>query len=165
MEHTASPVVELVRWQTATLVASAIAAIELVVLVVLGLIFLADPAAGNGHTTAADTPRAPARVKPKPAVAHLPRSKTSVVILNGNGVTGAAADAASRVHRIGYRIGSVGNASQSDYASSLVMYRRGRQGEAERLARDLHVALVAPLDGMRPAELHGAQVVLVLGTD
>src|SRR5215216_5607990 len=84
MEHTAPPVVELVRWQTATLVASAIAAIELIVLVVLGLVFLADPAAGNGHAAAADTPRALARVKPKPAVPHLPRSKTSVVILNGN---------------------------------------------------------------------------------
>ena len=108
--------------------------------------------------------RAPARAEPKRARPHLPRSRTAVVILNGNGVSGAAAAAAERVGRIGYRIGSVGNASRSDYPSSLVMYRRGRQGEAERLARDLHVPLVAPLDGMRAADLHGAHVVLVLGS-
>ncbi len=165
MHETATPVVELVRWQTATLVASAIAAVELVVLVVLGVVVLAGPAADGVQAAAPDgAQRAPARVKAKRAVPHLPRSRTAVLILNGNGVSGAAAAAAERVRRIGYRIGSVGNASRSDYASSLVMYRRGRQGEAVRLARDLHVALVAPLDGMRAADLHGAHVVLVLGS-
>ena len=38
-----------------------------------------------------------------------------VVVLNGNGRTGAAAAAASRVSRRGYRIGVVGNAPSHDY--------------------------------------------------
>lgn len=167
MEQTATPVVELIRWQTATLVAGAIAALELVVLVVVGVAFLAGPAADGVRAASPshETPsRAPARVKPKRAVPHLARSRTSVLILNGNGVSGAAATTAERVRGIGYRIGSVGNASRSDYPSSLVMYRRGRQAEAERLARDLRVRLVAPLDGLRPSDLHGAHLVLVLGS-
>jgi hypothetical protein len=36
--------------------------------------------------------------------------------------------------------------------------------EAERLARDLRVRLVAPLDGLRRRDLHGAHLVLVLGS-
>jgi hypothetical protein len=168
MHETATPVVELVRWQTATLVASAIAGVEFLVLVVAGVVFLAGPAADGVRAAApgGGGGRAPARVEQKPerAVAHLSRARTAVLILNGNGVSGAAAAAAEHVQRIGYRVGSVGNATRSDYASSLVMYRRGRQGEGERLARDLHVPLVAPLDGMRAADLHGAHLVLILGS-
>jgi hypothetical protein len=43
------------------------------------------------------------------------------------------------------------------------MYRRGFKGEAQRLARDLGVHVVSPLDGVRPGQLHGAQAVLILG--
>jgi hypothetical protein len=43
------------------------------------------------------------------------------------------------------------------------MYRRGFEGEAQRLARDLGVKVVGPLDGVRPSQLHGAQAVLILG--
>jgi hypothetical protein len=43
------------------------------------------------------------------------------------------------------------------------MYRRGFEGEGRRLARDLGIKVVGPLDGMKPAQLHGAQAVLILG--
>jgi hypothetical protein len=43
------------------------------------------------------------------------------------------------------------------------MYRPGYRAEAARLAKDVHTSIVAPLDGMRPAALMGAQVVLVVG--
>ena len=33
----------------------------------------------------------------------------------------------------------------------------------ERLAHDLHVKVVAPLDGVRPSALRGAQLAIVLG--
>ena len=97
------------------------------------------------------------------APAELPRRKVRVVVLNGNGRQGAAAAAAARVTGRGYRTGVVGNAPRHDYPRSLVMYRRGFEGEAQRLARDLGVQLVSPLDGMRPAQLHGAHAVYILG--
>jgi hypothetical protein len=43
------------------------------------------------------------------------------------------------------------------------MFRPGFKGEAQRLARDLGVHVVSPLDGVRPGQLHGAQAVLILG--
>jgi hypothetical protein len=95
--------------------------------------------------------------------AELPRRKVEVVVLNGNGRRGAAAATASRVHRKGYRIGFVANAPSHNYAASLVMYRRGFEGEARRLAPDLGVRIVSPVDGMRPGQLHGAHAVLILG--
>ena len=43
------------------------------------------------------------------------------------------------------------------------MYVPGFQAEGARLARDLHVKVVGPLDGMRPSALHGGQLAVVLG--
>lgn len=162
-------------WRTATVVAAAIAAIELGLLVVLGGALLAkpEPAVQRAAPNAASTqPRAvPAaagqrlqQTVAKSIAAELPRRKVKVVVLNGNGRKGAAATAASRVQRKGYRVGTVGNAPSHDYAASLVMYRPGFAGEARRLARDLGVKVVGPLDGMRQGQLRGAHAVLILGS-
>jgi hypothetical protein len=43
------------------------------------------------------------------------------------------------------------------------MYRPGYAPEAARLARDLHVKIVSPLDGLRTKDLMGAHVAIVLG--
>ncbi len=160
-------------WQRATLLLALVAAFELVLLVVAGGALLAKPAAS--HRAAAKTPHvaavaakpAPRHAKPaapvKHAAAQLPRRKVKLVVLNGNGRQGAAADAAARVEHRGYRIGLVANAPHHDYPQTIVMYRRGFEGEGLRLARDLGVRVVSPLDGVRPAQLHGAQAVLILG--
>jgi hypothetical protein len=162
-------------WRTATLVVAGIAALELVLLVMLGGALLAKPeqatarkataakavAAKHGKTPASAVVKA---AKPERAApAQLPRRKVTVLVLNGNGRQGAAAAAASRVSGKGYRIGVVANAPSHDYPASLVMYRAGFKGEAQRLARDLGVHVVSPLDGVRPGQLHGAQAVLILG--
>jgi hypothetical protein len=59
-------------------------------------------------------------------------------------------------------VAGTGNAAQT--YRSVVMYRPGRRPEAQRLAADIGVALVGPLDGIKLRQLHGAQVVVVLGT-
>jgi hypothetical protein len=86
-----------------------------------------------------------------------------VLVLNGNGRTGAAASSAARVHGRGYRIAGVANAPRR-VTRSMVMYRPGFAGEGRRLGRDLGVKLVGPLDGLRKSDLHGAQVVFILGS-
>ncbi|HEY8843074.1 MAG TPA: LytR C-terminal domain-containing protein, partial [Gaiellaceae bacterium] len=88
---------------------------------------------------------------------------TSVTVLNGSGLAGAAAAQASRVRARGYLVGEVGNAPRSGYGRSVVMYRAGRRPEAMRLARDLHIRLVSPLDGLHPRDLLGAQLAVVVG--
>jgi hypothetical protein len=43
------------------------------------------------------------------------------------------------------------------------MYRKGYAPEAQRLAHDLKLKIVAPLDGLKPSELLGAHVAVVVG--
>jgi hypothetical protein len=159
-------------WRTAALVVAAVAAVELVLLVAIGGALLARsepaaPPAAKARATKAvtakgSTTKAAARRTAAPQTA-LPRRKVKVVVLNGNGRTGAAAAAASRVSHRGYRIGVVGNAPSHDYPRSIVMYRSGFAAEGRRLARDLGVPIVSPLDGVRPRQLAGAHAVLILG--
>jgi hypothetical protein len=161
-------------WQRATVLLALVAAFELVLLIVAGGALLVKPGAAH-HRAAAKahvTATAPAKATThgstkakatKPVMAELPRRKVKLVVLNGNGHDGAAANAAAQVRHRGYRVGTVANAPSHDYPRTIVMYRRGFEGEGRRLARDLGVQVVSPLDGMKPAQLHGAQAVLILG--
>jgi LytR cell envelope-related transcriptional attenuator len=162
----------LVRpWRTAAYVAGGIAIVELLVLLVIGggalVRAVSDRVqlAATEHALAPSAPLKPAtKRKPDPVPAtKRPRARTVVLVLNGNGRTGAAASAAARVRNRGYKIGSVGNAPRSNFASSLVMFRPGFAGEGHRLARDLRVKLVGPLDGMRIRDLGRAHAVFILG--
>jgi hypothetical protein len=155
-------------WRTATLVASAVAAVELVALVALGIALLAEPVSKSLRSAAEQQVLAPVakpkpRAKPTAATPKLTRAETSVTVLNGNGRSGAAAEAADSVRGFGYTIGTVGNAPTTGVARTVVMYRAGYRPEAARLAKDLGVKIVGPLDGLRPADLLGAHVALVLG--
>jgi LytR cell envelope-related transcriptional attenuator len=163
----------LVRpWRTAAYIAVAIAVVELLLLLVIGGGKLAGWATDRMQLAAQERVAAPIhksqaapadsrKQTPAPA-ARRPRSKTVVLVLNGNGRTGAAAAAASRVHARGYKIGAVTNAPEL-VPRSIVMFKPGFAGEGRRLGKDLGVKLVTPLDGMRPKELGGAQVVFILG--
>jgi hypothetical protein len=154
-------------WRSAALVAGAVAAVELLLLVIVGGALLAKPDATPRRTAHRATASAKTKPAPRPAhrtpAADLPRRKVSLLVLNGNGRTGAAASAAARAGRRGYHVASVGNAGSHNYPRSLVMYRRGFEGEGVRLARDLGIKVVGPLDGMRPRQLHGAHAVVILG--
>jgi LytR cell envelope-related transcriptional attenuator len=155
-------------WRTATLVASAVAVVELVLLVVLAVALIAEPVSQHVRKAAEQKVLAPVAkpkpiAKPKADAPKLTRAQTSVTVLNGNGRSGAAAEAADSVRRFGYTIGTVGNAPRTDVTRTIVMYRDGYRPEAQRLAKDLGVKIVGPLDGLKRADLLGAHVALVLG--
>jgi hypothetical protein len=149
-------------WRTIAVVAGALAMLELLGLVVVGIALVAKPMA---HRAISDAAKAPAVTKPKPEpmLPLLARRLVSVTILNGNGVSGAAASEASRVRARGYIVGRVGNAPRGSYGHSVVMYRAGRIREGRRLARDLGISIVSPLDGLRKGDLHGAKLAVVVG--
>lgn len=166
---------ELIRpWRTATVIATGVAALELV-LIVVGVLMLIGrsvtphaEAAAKRHTVAAKpaaktTPAAPKHHRAAPARHALPRGKTRLVVLNGNGVSGAAAETAAVAKARGYVVKEVGNAPRTGYPRTMVMYRPPFRAEGLRLAHDMGLSLVGPLDGMRPAQLHGAQLVVILG--
>ncbi len=172
MDHPLAAPDTLVRpWRLAAYVAGAIAAAELLLLVVLGGGALVGTVSDRVQLAATERALAPSqtakqavtRKRTPVAVAKTPRGRTVVMVLNGNGRTGAAATAASRVRSRGYRIGTVGNAPSADYARSLVMYKPGFVGEGHRLAKDLGVAQIGPLDGVRAGQLGRAQLVFILG--
>ncbi|HEV2593102.1 MAG TPA: LytR C-terminal domain-containing protein [Gaiellaceae bacterium] len=176
MDAPLTPADALIRpWRLATLAASLIAGVELIVLVLLAFLLLAKPLShaiqrhATATATAAVVKKAQAAsthklIKPPPVgVAKLTRAHTSVLVLNGNGRSGVAHIEAAKLQHLGYRVGGAANAKRSDYATSVVMFRNGYAAEGNRLAHDLHVSVVGPLDGMKPAALHGSQVVIVLG--
>jgi hypothetical protein len=160
-------------WRRATILLGTVAALELVLLLGAGVLLLAKPIS-RALQRQAEAAAVPAIKKPEPPAARktaavpvepkLRREQTSVMVLNGNGRSGAAATAAARLHALGYVIASTGNARRQDYASTVVMYRGGYRGEALRLAKDLHVKVVGPLDGLKPAALMGGQLALIVGS-
>ena len=151
MDHPLSAPDALVRpWRNAAYIAVAVAAVELLLLCLIGGGKLVGWASDRVQLAAQKHALAPVKQGPKsmarkPAptpVAKHARSKTVVLVLNGNGRTGAAASAASRVHSRGYKIGTVTNAPEL-VPRSIVMYRPGF--------------------GMRAKDLGRAQVVFILG--
>jgi hypothetical protein len=174
MEHSHRlPTLEAVRpWRTATLVASAIAAAELLLLVLVGISMIGKPLSQKAEKAAAaklavplptkttqDSPIKFAKTK-KPTLA---RAATRVTVLNGNGQQGAAAAQAGRVRQYGYPVAAVTNAPTTDYTRTMVMYRGRFRPEAARLAKDLGVKIVTPLDGLSVGVFKGAHVAVIVG--
>jgi hypothetical protein len=162
---------ELVRpWQRATAVAAAIAAIELVLLIGGGVFLLAKPIS---HAIQKEALRSVATrpTKPKQAVRHAtappatvrPRDRVRIMVFNGNGVNGAAGSTAAHLHGLGYPIAGTANASRQDYATSVVMYRPGFRAEGLRLAHEMGVKVVGPLDGIGGAALRGGDLAVIVG--
>ena len=166
MESSYVPPLDAARWRTATIIACAVAALELGLLVAIGVTVLGKSVAHRVRD-AAIAQAAGVQPIPKetpPGNAKLARGDTNVLVLNGSYTAGAAGTAADSLRARGYRITSVGNAQkQSSSTQTLAMYRKGYRAEAARLARDVHARIVTPLDGMRRNALMGAQVVLVVG--
>src|SRR5438105_15944407 len=156
-------------WRARAFLAAAIAALELVVILVIAVVLVARPLSHHLQRVAARKAVAPkhttaAKVAAPPHVL-LSRGETKVMILNGNGRTGAAGSEADQVRNLGYLVPDVGNASRIGYTRTLVMYRPGYAAEGQRLAHDAGIGLVGPLDGMRPAQLKGAHTVIVVGSN
>jgi hypothetical protein len=177
--------IEPFPWRTATLVASSVAAAELVGLIVVGAFVLAHPfshpakPAATGSTVAKTAavvhhaaPVVHRNVVPVPAkdrvtvAAHplRPPSKLRVLVLNANGVQGAAHTEAARLQGLGYVIGGAANAPSHHYAQSMVMFIPGYAKEARRLAHATGIKVVAPVDGLTPSTLSGSRLVVLLGS-
>lgn len=162
MEH-AVPFEPVRPWRTAAIVATGVAALELLALIVAGTVLLGRSVVSHGARAAAKPAASrPATTKPS-RHASLPRAKTRIVVLNGNGQAGAAAAEASTLRARGYRISAVGNAQRATQGPTLIMYRPGFAAEGQRLARDTGIGVVTALDGMQPSSLRRAQLVVVLG--
>ena len=156
MEH-AQPLDRSFPWRTTV--------VALVLVALAGLAALEGGRVLHAHGAAARTPSTVAAKRPAaPAAVPLrPRSRVSVLVLNGNGSTGAAGAQATRLLADGYRSATAADAPVENYATSLVLYRPGWQAEARRFAREAGAKVVAPLDGRLPAGSGRDELVLILG--
>jgi LytR cell envelope-related transcriptional attenuator len=167
---------DLIRpWRRATIVAGGIAAIELLLLLAAATMLLAKPVSKVIRNEAVSVATRPAAApQPKalkqaikrmnaPAGHARPRGHVRIMVFNGNGRSGAAGAEANRLSRLGYKVAGATNASHQDYATSVVMYRPGFRAEGQRLAKDLGVKVVGPLDGISAAALHGGELAVVVG--
>jgi hypothetical protein len=169
VEH-AQPLPQQFPWRAAAVLAGGFALVELVALIAIGLVQIAPhPTTRVASSRVAHTAAPPARHVQRAAVVRVPsvplrpRSRVRILVLNGNGVSGAAAAQAARLHADGYAIAGATNAQRHDYAQSMVMFVPGWAKEARRLAHETGVRLVSPVDGLRRAQLRGSTVVLLLG--
>lgn len=175
MDSSLRPTYELIRPQRRTAVAWSIAGLEFVLLVTIAGLAFGHPLvhAIEGARQATTVPQVRHRQaivrpvqRPRIAVARAvlrPPDELRVVVLNGNGLSGAAGKAAAALRRRGYRIALVANAARQNYALSLVMYRPGYRADGLRLAHDFGIRVVGPLDGIRARTLHGGELAVILG--
>lgn len=169
MEH-AQHLPRAFPWRTATIVVGAVAALELVALIGIGATHVAASLRPHAKAAAHVAKAAPLahkhvvlRVVAPPARPLRVRSRLSVLVLNGNGINGAAGREAASLQTLGYGSSSSADAQRHDYARSMVLYVPGYAQEARRLGHDAGVRLVAPVDGMSKAQLKGSELVVVLG--
>jgi hypothetical protein len=161
VEH-AQPFDRPFPWRAAALAACAVALFELTALLALAGAHLFHVHHATASGPAATSARPPAR---KAAVHRLrSRSSVSVLVLNGNGISGAAGTEASQLLALGYRHAVPGDAPTT-YAQSVVLYRPGWQREAQRLAGDVAIRAVTPLDVRLSGSERGYQVVVILGAN
>jgi predicted outer membrane lipoprotein len=153
VEH-AAPLNRSFSWRLAVLVACAVTLAILAALVLTHRPGQARLEPGSGRV---------AKGQATPPVPLRPRSSISVVVLNGNGVSGAAGSEATSILDRGYHHAVPTDAPSSNYARSMVLYRPGWQREAERLARDAKIPTVATLDGRLAPEYAHDQLVVILG--
>jgi hypothetical protein len=151
VEH-AQPLGRAFPWRTIALAASVLALGAGSVVALVG-----RPAASRPEARSGQVGKAPALPPPRP------RSRISVLVLNGNGLSGAAGTTATAILARGYRHAIPGDAPQLDYARSLVLFRPGWQREGKRLARDVKMPAVATLDGRVAPEYAHVPLIVILG--
>jgi LCP family protein required for cell wall assembly len=103
--------------------------------------------------------------KPKRRAAP-PPSRTSVVVLNGNGVAGAAADTAFDLGKRGYVVLTSGDAPRQDYFHSVIYYNtkpKTTRAAAAALAKLFGDAETQPITRSLRRSANGAMLVVVLG--
>ena len=90
--------------------------------------------------------------------------KVRVAVLNGTAVPGLAAKVGDDVRNGGFKLGAVTN-SESSFETTLVMYRRGNQPEAEDVAAELGIQDIGLMTPEIQDVSKGAQVAVVVGQD
>lgn len=148
-------------------------------LAVLGLVVLIAMVAVNSRdqgeqafdqprSSVTPTPSSPtSRASPSPTPTAsrtlVPKSKLTVVVLNGNRVAGLAGQTSDRLEDDDYDVQEPGNTGTT--STSLIYYRSGLKAEAEVLRRKHFPWMDRSRVKQRTSGLPDEMLVVVLGTD
>jgi hypothetical protein len=88
----------------------------------------------------------------------------SVAVLNGTSVPGLAAKVGDDVQANDFKLAAVGN-SRRQFDQTVVMYQRGQQRAAKKVAHVLGVAPVQKIDRQTQQASDNADVVVIAGAD
>ena len=134
---------------------SSLIALFVVVIAIVGgvaYVFLSgDDEGGNGG----NSKQAAAQVKP---------SEIEVTVLNGTSVAGLAATFGDEVEGKGFNLGAVTNSSSS-FEESVVMFKPGHKMEARKVAKQLGIAKLQPMNAEIQSVSAGADVAVIVGED
>ncbi|MDX6584117.1 MAG: hypothetical protein QOI10_3301 [Solirubrobacterales bacterium] len=99
-----------------------------------------------------------------PHVGAINRADVEVAVLNGTSINGLAGKVASDIEASGYKVGAITNTAPG-LKKTEVLFADGQKAAAQKVARDLGVQKVAPLDHDLRQLAGGADVVVVAGED
>lgn len=105
----------------------------------------------SGSKSSSTTTKTPTTVAP---------SSIHVEVLNGNGIAGAAGDAANDLTKSGFSVSGTGNASSYSYAASEIQYAPGKEAVAQQLAS----AISGSTQLVSDSSLTGDNLVLTVGS-
>ncbi len=99
-----------------------------------------------------------------PRVAAVKPSEVTVAVLNGTSINGLAGLVSSDIESFDYAIGAVTSTAPGS-EKTVVLYADGQKPAAQRVARDLGVKEVKPIDRQSRALVGDADVVVIAGED
>jgi hypothetical protein len=104
------------------------------------------------------------RKQSRQAAVRMQPSEVEVTVLNGTAVPGLAATFGDMVEGKGFKLGAVTNSSSS-FTDSVVMFTRGHEPEARRVANALKIDKVELMTDEIEAVAEGANVAVIAGED
>jgi hypothetical protein len=100
----------------------------------------------------------------KQAATKVKPSEVDVTVLNGTSVAGLAATFGDEVEGKGFNLGAVTNSSSS-FEESVVMFKPGHKMEARKVAKQLGISRLQPMNGEIQSVSAGADVAVIVGED
>lgn len=111
------------------------------------------------------TPTAKPTVNPIDKATGLDRSKLSIQILNGSGVTGAAKKASDFLESLGYNVIKTGNANNSDYAQTEIQISSSQSKYLDLLKKDLSINYTIGNTSTDKSASESADAIVIIGKE
>jgi hypothetical protein len=90
--------------------------------------YVSDTASNNDNSQSETTAQPSTSVEP---AAVVDKSKISIEVLNGNGISGSADLVSEQLKTAGFTVSKVANARKFSYATTIIYYKTGKNAEAD----------------------------------